>query len=552
MWRPPSSACAPRRSGRQPQDHAAADGDAAAASAGAPAGTPPRSSSSRPIPTPIYVPDLQPELGLWIVALSRLSAVLLSADRLRLGRRGGWVDRLELRPGLRGRRRLVRRLALGRWLGRRLGLGRLGRLGPRQQLHHGQRQPRDLHQPTTSTATTIDDGHWNHDPAHRDGVPYRDRASRERYDQHHRPMPPSARRSAANSTTTAPASAATTATAAPRDAAASNRGQRAAAQRQPRRRRPARRIARQRLARQREPRRRAPQRLPRRRPWQRGRIARPTADTPTRAMRSYHRERRWTTAAVAMAADMEAGDERHDASARPAGARSRWPALADRAMAQQAAKTPGLPDRRGGGERAHRGGAQGRRQGDRGDAGRTGWRDFVPDRERRFRRASAPLYLAAWDEQPQGHDRSGDARPSSRSARPAGPCRFPSSRTARNGASTSTPASTRWCAREIGRDELGAIQTLLAIVDAQRDYAAIDPMKTGAPVYARRLLSLAGQEGRALLADRARRAARARWAQQVANAQPDGKSPGRPLRLQFPPALRPGTGGAGRRARLSS
>jgi hypothetical protein len=29
------------------------------------------------------------------------------------------------------------------------------------------------------------DGHWNHDPAHRDGVPYRDKGSRERYNQHH-------------------------------------------------------------------------------------------------------------------------------------------------------------------------------------------------------------------------------------------------------------------------------------------------------------------------------------------------------------------------------
>ena len=29
------------------------------------------------------------------------------------------------------------------------------------------------------------DDHWNHDPAHRHGVPYRDKASRERYDQHH-------------------------------------------------------------------------------------------------------------------------------------------------------------------------------------------------------------------------------------------------------------------------------------------------------------------------------------------------------------------------------
>jgi hypothetical protein len=49
-------------------------------------------------------------------------------------------------------------------------------------------------------------------------------------------------------------------------------------------------------------------------------------------------------------------------------------------------------------------------------------------------------------------------------------------------------------AREIGRDELGAIQTLLAIVDAQRDYAAMDPMKTGSPVYARRLKSLPGKK----------------------------------------------------------
>lgn len=48
-------------------------------------------------------------------------------------------------------------------------------------------------------------------------------------------------------------------------------------------------------------------------------------------------------------------------------------------------------------------------------------------------------------------------------------------------------------AREIGRDEYTVIQTLLAIVDAQRDYAAMDPMKTGTPVYARRLLSSPGK-----------------------------------------------------------
>ena len=49
-------------------------------------------------------------------------------------------------------------------------------------------------------------------------------------------------------------------------------------------------------------------------------------------------------------------------------------------------------------------------------------------------------------------------------------------------------------ARLIGRDELAVIQTLLAIVDAQRDYAAMDPMKVGFPVYARRLVSAPGQK----------------------------------------------------------
>jgi len=47
-------------------------------------------------------------------------------------------------------------------------------------------------------------------------------------------------------------------------------------------------------------------------------------------------------------------------------------------------------------------------------------------------------------------------------------------------------------ARTIGHNELAVIQTLLAIVDAQREFAERDPMNTGAPVYARRLLSSPG------------------------------------------------------------
>lgn len=49
-------------------------------------------------------------------------------------------------------------------------------------------------------------------------------------------------------------------------------------------------------------------------------------------------------------------------------------------------------------------------------------------------------------------------------------------------------------ARRIGRNELAVIQVMLAIVDAQGDYAALDPMKVGVPVYAQKLLSTPGQK----------------------------------------------------------
>jgi hypothetical protein len=49
-------------------------------------------------------------------------------------------------------------------------------------------------------------------------------------------------------------------------------------------------------------------------------------------------------------------------------------------------------------------------------------------------------------------------------------------------------------ARFIGRNELRVVQSLLALVDAQQDYAAMDPMQLGAPTYARRLLSTPGKK----------------------------------------------------------
>ena len=48
--------------------------------------------------------------------------------------------------------------------------------------------------------------------------------------------------------------------------------------------------------------------------------------------------------------------------------------------------------------------------------------------------------------------------------------------------------------RVIGRNELATIQTVLAVADAQFDYAQMDPMKSGVPQYARRILSTPGKK----------------------------------------------------------
>ena len=48
--------------------------------------------------------------------------------------------------------------------------------------------------------------------------------------------------------------------------------------------------------------------------------------------------------------------------------------------------------------------------------------------------------------------------------------------------------------RRIGRNELDTMQALLAIVDAQREYAAADPDHTGFDAYARKFISSAGKK----------------------------------------------------------
>jgi hypothetical protein len=80
-------------------------------------------------------------------------------------------------------------------------------------------------------------------------------------------------------------------------------------------------------------------------------------------------------------------------------------------------------------------------------------------------------------------------------------------------------------ARELGRNELGAIQTLLAIGDAERDYAVLDPMKTGGTAYARRLMSSPGKKD-GLYWPTTPGEPKSPLGAQVAHSQVDGRFPG--------------------------
>jgi hypothetical protein len=122
----------------------------------------------------------------------------------------------------------------------------------------------------------------------------------------------------------------------------------------------------------------------------------------------------------------------------------------------------------------------------------TGWRDLVPGTKEEEDKSRAD-YLKAWDAGhkivPNGDDKAGIE---------VGTTGFvmPIPLVKENGAWHYDVDAGRieLQARYIGRNELRVIQTLLAIVDAEHDYSAQDPMKTGAATYARRLLSTPGKK----------------------------------------------------------
>lgn len=120
------------------------------------------------------------------------------------------------------------------------------------------------------------------------------------------------------------------------------------------------------------------------------------------------------------------------------------------------------------------------------------WRDFVPaDADERDRRRAN--FLAAWDESHKVTVTDG-TKAVVEVGKSGWTLPVPIVKDGAEWRFDIEAGRKEMWARQIGRDELAVIQTLLAIVDAQRDYAALDPMKTGAPAYARRLLSSAGRK----------------------------------------------------------
>ena len=121
-----------------------------------------------------------------------------------------------------------------------------------------------------------------------------------------------------------------------------------------------------------------------------------------------------------------------------------------------------------------------------------GWRDLIPGNKTHEDEART-RFLAAWDEGhkivPQGDDKAIIEAGTTGWQMPV-----PLVKDGAGWRFDVEAGRKELVAREIGRDELAVIQVLLAIVDAQRDYVSLDPMKTGGTAYARRLLSSPGKK----------------------------------------------------------
>ena len=137
-----------------------------------------------------------------------------------------------------------------------------------------------------------------------------------------------------------------------------------------------------------------------------------------------------------------------------------------------------------------------RKNDDKAIAGMLGssWRDFVPG-TREDEDKSRDDYLKAWD---QNHKVVADGDNASKMLVEVGTTGFrmpiPVVKDDEGWRFDIEAGYDEMIARQIGRNELTVVQTLLAIVDAQYEFATTDPMKTGTTAYARRLLSSPGKK----------------------------------------------------------
>src|SRR5260221_7717422 len=120
------------------------------------------------------------------------------------------------------------------------------------------------------------------------------------------------------------------------------------------------------------------------------------------------------------------------------------------------------------------------------------WREFVPGSDNDVQRRRT-AYLAAWDE---SHKlvMSGDAKAMIEVGKTGWTLPIPLVKDGTEWRFDIAAGVKEMVFRRIGHDEASVIQTLLAIVDAEADYAILDPMNSGAPSYARRLLSAPGKK----------------------------------------------------------
>lgn len=150
------------------------------------------------------------------------------------------------------------------------------------------------------------------------------------------------------------------------------------------------------------------------------------------------------------------------------------------------------------------------------------WLDFIPTSDRNFERSKA-TFLAAWDLNHKVKVEGDRAIVEVGSTGWTWP--VPLEKVGAEWRFDARAGAREMVDREIGRNELGAIQTLLAIGDAQRDYAELNPMKASAPAYARRLLSSPGRMD-GLYWPPASGQPESPLGAQLANSQVDGTTPG--------------------------